>query len=93
MSSKILYNNGSDKINKYLILKKAIIYNQTPIKRISNLNDDLLLQAINNTKYNETLDTSSRDNKDFLMETDSDINSFRNTVKLLIVKIIQELVG
>ena len=81
MSSKILYNNGSDKINKYLILKKAIIYNQTPIKRISNLNDDLLHQAINNTKHNETLDTSSRDNKDFLMETDSDINSFRNNCK------------
>ena len=81
MSSKILYNNDSGKINKYLILKKAIINNQTPIKSISGLNYDLLHQAINNTKYNETLDTSSRDNKDFLMETDSDINSFQNNYK------------
>lgn len=81
MSTKILYNNDSDKLNKYLILKKAIINNQTPIKRIASLQDDLLHQAINNTKFNETLDTSSRDNKDYLMETDSDINSFRNNCK------------
>jgi len=81
MSSKIFYNNDSSKINKYLILKKAIINNQTPVKNISGLNYDLLHQAINNTKYNETLDTSSRENIDFLMETDSDINSFRKNCK------------
>ena len=81
MSSKIFYNNDSSKINKYLILKKAIINNQTPVKKISGLNYDLLHQAINNTKYNETLDTSSRENIDYLMETDSDINSIRKNCK------------
>ena len=81
MTSKILHNNDSDKINKFLILKKAIINNQTPKKSISGLNYDLLHQAINNQKYNETLDTSSRDNKDFLIETDSDINSFQYNCK------------
>jgi len=84
MSSNILYNNSSGQIKKYLILKKAIINNKTPIKSLPNLNDDILHQAINNTKFNETLDTSSRDNKDFLMETDSDIhwNNGKNFIKI-----------
>ena len=87
MSTSIYNNQIYEKKNPLSLIKNNVI-NIRP--SISNKNDDYLLcKAINNTKGPETLDTSSRENKDVLIETDSDLNSAprNNNSKKIITKI------
>ena len=85
MSDKYLYIPY--KIDKSSYFKNKIIYNKTPIKYCPNKrhknycysNSNININN-HNTNFTETVETSFGENKDFCIETNPNISSFKNSI-------------
>ena len=75
------------KIDKSSYFKNKIIYNKTPIKYCPNKrhknycysNSNIYINK-HNTNFTETVETSFGENKDFCIETNPNISSFKNSI-------------